>query len=46
LARERFGAKIADHVLFIIDDHPDVVKAFQAEGVTALQVWGRVYAEK
>lgn len=43
LARERFGAKISDHVLFIIDDHEQVAKAFQAVGVTSLQVRGRKY---
>lgn len=43
LARERFGERISDEVLFIIDDHPEVVKAFQAAGVTALQVHGREY---
>jgi hypothetical protein len=43
LAHERFGAKLSEKVLCIIDDHPEVVKAFQSEGVTALQVHGRKY---
>lgn len=43
LALERFGPKLSDKVLAIIDDHPEVVKVFQAAGVTALQCFGRKY---
>lgn len=43
IARERFGADFAQHILMIIDDHPEVVKAFQEAGVTAMQCYGRKY---
>jgi hypothetical protein len=43
LAEEYFGSKIAEKVLFIIDDHPEVVAAFAKIGVTSLQVHGRSY---
>lgn len=45
LAEEYFGDKIAEKVLFIIDDHPEVIAAFQKIGVTALQVFGREYGK-
>lgn len=43
MARERFGENFADEILMIIDDHSAVIKAFQAAGVTAMQVHGRRY---
>ncbi len=43
LAEDFFEGKIAERVLFIVDDHPEVVRAFAKIGVTALQVHGRNY---
>lgn len=39
LAKERFGDRLKTDVLFIIDDRDDVIAAFRAEGVTALQAF-------
>jgi hypothetical protein len=39
LARDLFQGKVADNVAFILDDRDDVVAAFRAEGITALQVF-------
>lgn len=43
MVRTRFGKDFADHILMIFDDHPEVVKAFAAAGVTAMMVHGRSY---
>lgn len=43
MVRDRFGGDFAQHILMIIDDHPEVVKAFSEAGVTAMQCWGRKY---
>jgi hypothetical protein len=41
LVQERFGDKIADEVAFLLEDREDVCEAFQALGITTLQVRGR-----
>lgn len=43
LVRERFGADFASQILMIIDDHPEVIAAFQKAGVTGMQCFGRKY---
>lgn len=43
LVQTRFGENWADQILMIFDDHPEVIKAFQAAGVTAMMVHGRKY---
>jgi len=45
LVKERFGEDFAKKVLMIIDDHPEVIAAFQKAGVTALQCFGRKYVQ-
>jgi phosphoglycolate phosphatase-like HAD superfamily hydrolase len=41
LALERFGNDLKEKVAFILDDREDVIAAFKALGITALQVNGR-----
>lgn len=38
LVRKRFGASFPEQIAFILDDREDVILAFKALGVTALQV--------
>lgn len=41
LVRARFGEAPHEHIAFVLDDREDVVAAFKAIGITALQVHGR-----
>ena len=46
LCREFFGEDWHSKVLCIIDDNDNVISAFRAEGITALQIFNRTNKEK